>query len=492
MMILNTAIALALLVPLAPLGVGQPGVHGQDEGEGYEAIRDRELPGLLAKMSEHADWCRKKKLWLQRALAYEAVLRIDPDRVEAHRGLGHKKGRDGSWAPSNKPRPKDRGKKADLLDAVKRREELCRPFVEAALGFVKREGEELNRGLKKKVVEDLIAMDPENEWAHAQRFEVKHEGNWVMMELVNTRKVRAEIKELIKSAREDLKAADSSRLTALEEGLKLDFSAALESESVRVLGTVGEEEVVRCSENLRVMQAVFQELIDESCAYPEGFTYFLLGNDSERSTFLDNHPGVAASDRAYYESLETVGIKPEAIHYVSWTNDKPRRLDSACRQGIANLLMPLKELNFEGWEVYGWAFEGVGNYFTHAVAGTHLTWFIAPSKYLSPRDDALLRAKLMESKLDWLREARIMMEEGKLPKFHSVVGRGVNRLTTDDLLLCNAAVAYLLEGRPGVLPKILKKIGHGRTAHETFLEELGINLLQFDERLKMWLAETAD
>ena len=111
---------------------------------------------------------------------------------------------------------------------------------------------------------------------------------------------------------------------------------------------------------------------------------------------------------------------------------------------------------------------------------------------MSADDDATFRAKLSRRNVDWLDEARILLEEEKLPQFHSVVGRDVNRLSTEDLLVCNAAIAYFVEGRPGALPKILKKLGRGRTAHETFLEELGLDLLQFDERLRRWLVETAD
>ena len=84
------------------------------------------------------------------------------------------------------------------------------------------------------------------------------------------------------------------------------------------------------------------------------------------------------------------------------------------------------------------------------------------------------------------------MSEGKLPKFRMLSGRNVNRLTTEHLLLCNAAIAFFIEGRPGVLPKIMKKLGRGRTEHEVFLEELGMDLVQFDERLRSWLVETEE
>ncbi len=111
---------------------------------------------------------------------------------------------------------------------------------------------------------------------------------------------------------------------------------------------------------------------------------------------------------------------------------------------------------------------------------------------MSAKDDAAFREKLSRSSVNWLDEARVLMKEDKLPKFHSLAGRSLNRLSTEDLLLCNAAVAYFVEGRPGALPKILKKLGRGRTEHEVFLEELGMDLIQFDKRLRKWLVETAD
>jgi hypothetical protein len=38
----------------------------------------------------------------------------------------------------------------------------------------------------------------------------------------------------------------------------------------------------------------------------------------------------------------------------------------------------------------------------------------------------------------------------------------------------------------------MKKLGRGRTEHEVFLEELGMDLVQFDERLRSWLVETEE
>jgi len=470
--------------PEAPLAAAP--MQLQDEVESYEELRARELQGLVTRFKEHAEWCKKKKLWLQRALAYEAVLQFVPEDEEAHRGLGHKKQRDGSWAVGKRPRPVDRSKR-DLEEAEARRAAISGPFVAALRALYEKQEGELPAPIKDRIIADVIAVEPESEWARGLRYEVKREGAWVMMEVANAAERRDELVKLEAKTREELEPADKEELTAFEEGLELSFTAALERGGVRLVGTVEEEELLECSENLRVARALLREHIGGQCAFSSDFTYFLLKNASEQATFLSQHPMVTDEDRAFLLSLESATLKG-ARHFGSWSDDAPRRLDSACRQGISNLLYNGHQVTSE----HGWAFEGVGLYFTHKVTGTHLTWFVSPSRYMSARDDAAFREKLSKRDVDWLEEARILLKEEQLPKFFHVVGKNVNKLNTEDLLVCNAAVAFFVEGRPGALPRILKKLGRGRTAHEVFLEELGMDLRQFDERLRRWLVETAE
>jgi hypothetical protein len=486
MNLISTVIVLGLLAPLDGRIQGQLSAHHQDDEEGYEELRERELGGMITRLREHAEWCKKNKLWLQRSLAYEALLQFDPDDEGAHRGLGHKKLKDGSWVAGKRPKPVDRSKR-DLEEAETRRKAIAEPFVAALQGLYERQGDELPAPLQERLIKDVLAVDPENVWAHGLRLEVKHEGAWVMMEVANTAGCREELAKFEALTREELEPAAAKELTSLESGLELSFTAALERSGVRVVGTVEEEELQKCAENLRVARTLLCETVGSQCAYSSDFTYFLLKNSSEQAVFLSNHPMVEDADRAFYLALESVTLKG-ARHFGSWSDSGPRRLDSACRQGISNLLYYGHELTAE----HGWAFEGVGLYFTNKVTRTNLTWFVAPSRYMSADDDAAFRAKLSRRNVDWLDEARLLLKEGKFPKFHSVVGRSVNRLSTEDLLLCNAVIAYFVEGRPGALSKILKKLGRGRTAHEIFLEELGLDLLQFDERLRRWLVETAD
>jgi hypothetical protein len=486
MRVRSGVVVLCLLVASGVGGVGQAAGQQQDENEGYEAIRARELPGLLVRLAEHAEWCKKKKLWLQRALAYEAILGFAPEDEVAHRGLGHKKVRDGSWAASKKARPIDRSK-TDLAEALLRRVEVSGPFVDALQGLLEEHAQELLPQVRVRVFADILSADPDHAWTRRERYEVKHEGQWVMLEIANTATGRAEMVALEETTREELEPAPSVDFTTLEESLGLSLTAALAKGGVRVVGTVEESELKECVDHLRVVRTLFREHVGKRGTYSDDFTYFLLKNPSEQAVFLANHPKVTDADRSFFQGLESATITG-ARHFGSWSDEAERRLDSSCRQAISNLLYHGHKITAEE----GWAFEGVGLYFTHVVVGSHLTWFVSQSRYMSAGDDAMFRMKLSDRDVDWLDEARALLEEGELPKFHTVVGREVNRLSTEDLLICNAAVAMLVEGRPGALPAILKLLGKGRSAHEAFLAELNLDLLQFDERLRTWLVETAD
>ena len=454
--------------------------------DSYDEIRERELTALITGLNEHAVWCKKKKLWERRALAYAAVLQLDAGNAEAHRGLGHKRQRDGSWKESRKTKPVDRSEK-DLQECGERWGEVTRSFVGALRALYEADSEELSPETRGAIIADVIALDPDNAWARSVRKEVKSQGKWIMMEVANSATGRDRLVALAAKLRSELKPLAEKDLTPVEEGLQLPFTAALEQGGVRVVGTVSREELEACAVNLRLARPLMREYVGAGCAYASGFTYFLLKGAAEQTTFLSHHPKVSEEDVRFLMTLESATM-PGAQHFGSWASGPDRRLDSACRQAISNLLHNEHEITSE----YGWALEGVGLYITHKVTGTHLTWFVAPSRYKGPKEDAAMRDKLSRRDVDWIEEARLLLAAGKLPAFHSVVGRNVNRLSTEDLLLCNAVVAFLIEGRPGDLPGILDKIGQGRPAHETFLEEIGMDLRQFDQRFHAWLVATGD
>ena len=322
-----TSTALALGLFILPVGdlQGLSSARLQDEVEDYEEIRERELGGLVARLREHAEWCKKSKLWLQRALAYEAVLQFAPDDEEAHRGLGHKKLKDGSWAEGKRPRPVDRSKR-DLEEAETRRKAISEPFVTALQGFHEREGEELPAPVLVRLLADVLAVDPENAWARDLRNEVKHEGAWVMMEVANAAARREELLASADSLRAELEPAGSKELTSLEAGLELPFTAAIDRGGVRVVGTVAEEELHACSENLRIARTLLREDVGSQCAYSSDFTYFLLERPSEQAAFLSNHPMVDDADRAFFLALESATLKG-ARHFGSWSDSDARRLD---------------------------------------------------------------------------------------------------------------------------------------------------------------------
>ena len=65
--------------------------------EEYETLR-RAAADTLAAQWELAEWCRAKNLSKERLVHLARVVEIDPDHVQAHRGLGHVRDAKGRWA----------------------------------------------------------------------------------------------------------------------------------------------------------------------------------------------------------------------------------------------------------------------------------------------------------------------------------------------------------------------------------------------------------
>ncbi len=73
---------------------------------------------FLEELVQHAAWCAKEGLLLERVLTLERVIAVDPDHAEARRLLGYKHERDGSWSePRSTSRPKNRGEPEALTES---------------------------------------------------------------------------------------------------------------------------------------------------------------------------------------------------------------------------------------------------------------------------------------------------------------------------------------------------------------------------------------
>lgn len=89
----------------------------------------------VTQLHELAAWCRRAKLYGRRAEVYQRVLRIAPEDVDAHKGLKHRRGDDGTWH-ANPAKRKPRNLRRDTGEFATRLEEVIDAFEAAARAFV--------------------------------------------------------------------------------------------------------------------------------------------------------------------------------------------------------------------------------------------------------------------------------------------------------------------------------------------------------------------
>ena len=70
-----------------------------------------------------------------------------------------------------------------------------------------------------------------------------------------------------------------------------------------------------------------------------------------------------------------------------------------------------------------------------------------------------------------------------------LVGRSVNSLTTEDMLLSYVLAAYLVEARPEEAVVLLRRIGAGESSQAAVESVLDLDLAQLGRRLRRWLDE---
>src|SRR3954471_2128713 len=114
------------------------------------AHKDLFIRGLL----DLAAWCTENELYLERDNLYHRVIELEPDNLEARKGLRYARNPDGSWKEPAPRAAKNRNDRA-LAQLSSRRGETLRPYCDALLDDI----ENAEPGLKKRVIDDVASID---------------------------------------------------------------------------------------------------------------------------------------------------------------------------------------------------------------------------------------------------------------------------------------------------------------------------------------------
>ena len=86
-------------------------------------------------------------------------------------------------------------------------------------------------------------------------------------------------------------------------------------------------------------------------------------------------------------------------------------------------------------------------------------------------------------------EANRLLQTGKAPPLGELLEKGVNDLTTEDLLFAYLLGTYVLEAQPEKATAILVSTGLGKPSARAFEGALGMDLADFEPHLTRWLSE---
>ncbi len=453
--------------------------------EAFERDLRQARADYVAGLVEHAAWCQAQQLFGRRHEVLRAVLALEPDHADARRELGYRRAKDGSWAEPRAARaPKDHDPEA-LRAEPGRRAALGVALRERVLGLVDGCGDLLDAARRRAAYEGVLELVPDDPLLRGRLGETFDRDRWVLVETARGRESRARLRGLVRRLLGEAEAGVApTTVSPREEAFALEFVGAWQSGEVRVVATTGEAEARRVAAALAAARPLVGELLALEARLQPGAGVFLLRSPAEGRTWLERHPALDGAQRAYMAQLEG-GAVGGTGDFAYWADDVRRRVDGTVRLGLAWLFAGGAGIGLQ----HGMLSEGLGLYLTRELVGTRLTWFVQPSKYERQEEDRRLRGMLLDPAVNWMDEAHKLLAQPASPKLQFLIGKPVNQMSTEDLLVSYVAAAYLLEGWPAQTPALVKAIGAGANPQQAFEEHLGYALDELDARMRRWLGE---
>jgi hypothetical protein len=453
------------------------------------AKRDLFIKGLL----DLAAWCTDNELYLERDKLYRQVIELEPDNLDARKGLRFARNPDGSWKEPAPRAATNRSDRALPLMAAKRGETM-RPYCDALLEFVERTKAE--PPVKQKVVDEVLSLDPDNPRLHRWFGDVEVDGRWMTPESAAGNKRRAEIGAIVKASRAALPPA--VRATGVPSasgangangipgatGPKVPdhrFKVALETAHVRVLGDLPEAECGELARTTEIAADVVHCMLDCPIDFADKYTIYAFTGQEEKDAFVAKIKLFTVEGRALMLSRPIVGLDGTDDLLLGGA-DAPKRLDGAVRYMIARLLSRAFSLGDRN----AWLGDGFGAYVTREICGTRSTWFILGA---SGKEQAPLAARISAPKSNWLDEALKLLQSEKPMSLASVVTLDIRSMRVEDMLCAHALAAFVIEGHPAELAPLMKGVGAGGTSPELLEKMLGSPMDELRTRLIRWLRE---
>ncbi|TDJ68529.1 MAG: hypothetical protein E2O39_13065 [Planctomycetota bacterium] len=446
-----------------------------------EAARVEAGRELVAPLESLVEWCQANRLYRERDRVYGAIVSLAPEHRAARRALRHHRLR-GEWVPSEAYRVPRNRTPEKLPEFNESYDAVVGGYRGTVLRILFEERKHLRPEDRDDALRGLLAFDPDDAAVRGALGEAQWHGRWLLRESVATLNGRAALALIARTSLAITPEPESSAPTDEERSLGLLWSSVLETPRVRVLGTVGSDEVGGTAKVTHAIGEYFRNVFRRSQPSRDDFRILLLGDNVQRERLL-GALGLPLEEAQLVRTAAGGWLGSDNL-LGEWSPDPRRRLDGAARQTLGTLLIDAYGIDAR----HGWAWEGIGLYLVYNMIGTRMTYFIERSSYLKPRNQTLW-TQLQAPGANWIEEGRAMLTSEGGPHLEFLVGRNVASMRDEDILFAYVVAAYLLEGRPTETPDLLARLGAGEHPADAFNAALGASLPQIDARIRRWLEE---
>lgn len=435
-------------------------------------------------LGDLADWCRSRHIYAQEQAVHTFLLELEPDRKASRRRLGYFRV-SGQWKRADSWRPRRDHRAEHLPEARVRIREALKPLRVPFLQDLAQHPEGLARESAQRTIRALLGLEPEDPVLRAIVGETRYEGEWVLVETARSVRRNAELSTAIAKAREHAPAAVTQSVPADLEGWPLAWTTSVRTLGLEVVGTVPAEECASVAVELQTLARTFEFAFGVKGKHRDELRVLLLEGYGQRDLALEAlalppavrmHLGSAAG-----------GWLGSGRLLAEWDGDPERRRDGAVRQILGTMLMD--EFGIDGG--FAWAWEGFGLYLIHLQLGTRRTWFYQGSGY-QPVADAISWTTAQDPASDWHALSRQLLTAENGPSVLYLLGRPLNSMRAQDLVLSYTLAAYLLEGWPDHTARLLRAIGSGEHPARAFERELGFPAVNLNGRMVRWLEESSN
>ncbi len=427
-----------------------------------------------------AKWCDGKEYFLERDRLYGLALVYSPDHRKARAALGYAKDGKGGWKLIKEPAPSRNHGRVDFEALQKKESRLWERWAKLMVSLIDKHADELGEERRRAELRAVLARVPDDEGVRrALGYVEGWEGHrWVLPSSKRSHARRLELKAAAARALKGVKGPQESALLDYERETGIVWGSHLESEVARVVNVGAKKESERALALIAAAPPFLEAALSvEPASLPPGFTAYLVDGQADMQKLLEKVPGTSGPR-----------VKGVSSYWASGSDlfvgngSKAGRLDMVSTQTVHHLL----GMTFGIRPDQGWAWEGFGIYLSYKLCGTRLSFSVQPSEYEGDKPNT--QNRLRESGANWLALAHEVLTRDKPPGLVFILGKSVNQLTGDDLLVGYALAAYLMEVHPGKVSRILSRLGR-EPAATVLEEELRIALPAIRQELVDWLAD---